>query len=619
MSNVNTTKPVTSVALTCDFLRAQPGPQGFANFQFRNLAWLEKMTGAQSTWGRWGVKTSVISVPMQPQAFQRALGNDSIFSGYVDNADQAWASLYDAEELKIFPETLDNLLEHDLVVGFELPPTLKRALNKAGKRYISFYIHPLRFLRDLCFLVTTNSNDIASLIAQDEVAPQEVDYQVRRFSALFSRMQLPALSLPEDVPVLIGQTEKDSVLIRDGRFTTWEDHESDLAEILAPYSEVIFLEHPYRQSSALSTEYFRGRHGKTVISVRSNSYGVIFSQAAAPFFLTLASSLGAEARCAGRECIFLTSDPCEKFILDGVDVPGAVMVSHAVLQDEFWKNIFAGQFQKKKSKNGAANGAFPLGDHYIRNSLDSWAFRPLQYGTNLDPVLKRILPAAAATEDRMVAVSTALCAGSLGAAKQVLIHGRTQQPWGVVETLVKPFAQGARSEIDFAQPSASHYLVDGFHAPEGWGVWSSGRYARVVLPVDLAGSAEAKVDISMVVKIFPEILDHAPVLQIAMNGKEVGTVLFRKSAKNEKKISFSSRSKKPICQIEFRVSNTGSPAFYGQSADNRELGFGLSALSVAVSSVKKDAQDDNPTEIVEKFWGVSPDETVDEAVKGRMT
>ena len=116
MSNARVSYPVRSVALTCDFFRAQPAPQGFVNFQPRNLAWLQRVIGAKNTWPRWGVKTSVITVPTEVEAFRSALGNDAIFSAYSDDADQAWASLYDLEDVTVFPAIIDELLQHDLVV-----------------------------------------------------------------------------------------------------------------------------------------------------------------------------------------------------------------------------------------------------------------------------------------------------------------------------------------------------------------------------------------------------------------------------------------------------------------------------------------------------------------------
>ena len=617
MSTLIASRPVRKVALTCDFLRVQPGTKGFDNFQPRNLAWLQRIIGAKDTWERWGVESSVITAPTEPEAFRRSLGNDTIFSSYLNNADQTWASLYDAKEFTVFRSIFDDLCQHDLIVGFELPPTLKRALHQAGKQYISFYIHPVRFLRDLCLLVTTNSHDVADLIAQKEIASNEIDSQVKRFSALFSRLQLPSLALPNNVPVLIGQTEKDSVLIRDERFTSWKDHEDTLAKMLEPYREVIFLEHPYCQNSALVTEYLRGTHGKTVISLRINSYGVIFSPLQTPFFLTLASSLGVEARCAKRDCTFLHGDPSEQFILSGVDIPDAGMVSHAVLQDDFWKNIFSGDYIKKKSKTGTAATAndFPLGDHYLRNSLDSWAFRPLQSGINIDPVRKLILPASVATQESLATLNAILCAESISASKKLIDCGRVELAWGSVETLAKPFILGGLSAFNLSQSQASHYLIEGFNTPENWGVWSSGKYAKLVLPINLAGSAEVELEISMVVKVYSGIIAHAPVLQITVEGHEVGFVLFRKSAKNEQQIHFTCRVKNPACQIEFRVSHAGAPALFEQSLDHRELGFGICALDVAVSLITAEKQYDQDiddhTEKIEGFWGASVNTYID--------
>lgn len=616
MTEVTAAYPVRSVALTCDLFRAQPKSEGFVNFQTRNLVWLEQMIGAKSTWARWGVKTRVVTAPTEAKAFKRALANNVTYSNYLGDADQTWASLYDVEDVSVFPAAFDTLLQHDLVVGFELPPTLKRALHRAGKRYISFYIHPVRFLRDLCFLVTTNSSEVADLVAQQAVSSHEVEFQVRRFSALFSRMQLPALSLPDDLPVLVGQTERDSVLIRDGSFTSWKNYEDKLSDLLGPYPEIIFLEHPYRANSALITEYLRGRHRKTVISVRANSYGVIFSPVQTPFFLTLASSLGTEARYAGRDSTFLYNDPCTKFVLSGVDVPGAAMVSHAVLQDEFWKRVFSGDFRKSKSRSGAVANAFSLGDHYIRNSLDSWAFRPLQSGSGIDPVRKLLLPAIAAKQNHLEGLHATLCATSPDAAPPLSIDGCTQLPWGAVETLPKPFAIGTRLALNLAQPAASHYLIEGFHAPEGWGVWSSGNYAKLVLPVALSGAAEVELEITMRVKVFDELMAQAPVMQIVMEGREVGLVLFRASAKNEQEISFTGRTQNTACQIEFHISNTVSPALFGQSLDHRELGFGLCALSVAVSSANDPAHDGGHTETTGKVWGTSANDAVVEVASG---
>lgn len=152
--------------------------------------------------------------------------------------------------------------------------------------------------------------------------------------------------------------------------------------------------------------------------------------------------------------------------------------------------------------------------------------------------------------------------------------------------------------------STEAYLAEGFHSPESWGVWSSGRYARVILPVELAGAAEVELHVSMVVKVFDGILASAPVLQVVMDGTEVGVVLFRKTAAEVQEISFYGRVKKPVCELEFNLTFTNSPFITSLSGDQRELGFGLCSLGMAISSVKENDAGTSDTGHEVKFWGV---------------
>ena len=118
-------------------------------------------------------------------------------------------------------------------------------------------------------------------------------------------------------------------------------------------------------------------------------------------------------------------------------------------------------------------------------------------------------------------------------------------------------------------------------------------------------AAVVELSISITVKVFEEIMAHAPVLQISMDGREAGIVLFRGSLKNEQRIIFSGRITKPICQIEFYISHTGCPAFLSQSLDGRELGFGLCGLNFAASSANEHDQTEVDFEQAATFWGVS--------------
>lgn len=168
-----------------------------------------------------------------------------------------------------------------------------------------------------------------------------------------------------------------------------------------------------------------------------------------------------------------------------------------------------------------------------------------------------------------------------------------------------PIIVGENRVIDLSQAEFINYFAEGFHQPEQWGVWSNGKCARLIFPVDLANASEVEVTVTMVVKVFEGVIEHAPVLRIAMSDSVVGYVLFRPLSKNQQKIIFTRRLSKSNCQIELTVSHAVSPNFLNQSDDGRELGFGLCGLSIAVSSIKEYGLKTSDAAHAQKFWGVS--------------
>lgn len=603
-SDPDLTRPIRRVAFTCDFLRFSPEGHGYTSFQPRNLAWLFEVLTSAPAWKRLGVQMSMVMPPTQPRAFERALGNRGALSEYRNGADHAWARRYDVEHPDLLASVFDELCDYDLVIGFEMAPTIKRWLHSRGRLYLNLYVHPLRFLRDLCFGATTNSPQMADLLRTHEIASSEVDTQVHRFRGLFRRQQPAACAIPAGLPLLIGQTERDSVLIKDGRFETWDDHAESLAVELAGFDAVAFLEHPYRPSSSVILERLRSVHGKTVISTNANGYGVLFANREVPCVLTLASSLGVEAQAAGHDTRFLLADPRQKFDVLGVDQAAAGPVrayGHGLLMPSFWDAVLGDRaaIQGQGSKRSADD--FALGDNYLRNSLDAWSFRALQNGVSNITSRKTLLPASGLSEARR----NALLGGMTG-------DNRPQTPaqaftrahaLGLQFTLLDPpVATGEQRDVGLDGPAAVGYLANGFHPPESWGGWSSELLAQVVIPVDAdALKQRAHLDVSMRVRAFDGLLPKAPVLRIGHNGQSLGFVFFRASGVNQQTISFSVVPTGPLCLIDLEMSDLESPAARGISADQRWLGFALSQLSVACRL----PDDGDPSSAPPILWGVA--------------
>lgn len=575
---------IRRVAFTCDFLRVTFNSGKVGNSQYRNLDWLVRIVGSDAFLRKWGVEAEVIVPPVAQQSFSHLGENDALCAQYAADSDRTWAALYDAEDLPIFEGTLERLLVNDLIVGFELPPVLKRVLNRAGKKYLSIYIHPTRFLRDLCFFATTNCSEINATLSAFPNPELETSMQVRRLRALLSRLRAPAFEIPNGLPVLVGQTRYDAVLINQGRFWSLADFPTQLEASLKNFGDIIFLEHPYQSQNGVSLEFLRSELGKTVVSFRTNAYGVIFSEADIPCVLSVSSSLGHEARFAGRRSEFLLSSPLDKFLVPGVDQSKGVTIGHGLLTDNFWSRVLHDNLQRVGFAGDEEVNPFLLGDDYLRSSLESWAYRGLDARNFIATARKRLIPSVSGAKTHYTGLLDTMVGGedSFTVDDAKLLSCVTK--WGAVEFVPKPIAAGESLEFMFSEPAVDHYFHDGFHSPEHWGIWSRAEQASIGIPIANDDARELQVNFKICVQVLPELLKHAPVLLIDVDGVEAAIVLFRPSGENQQTLSFHATTRRRLCMVGFKCTHSGSPRNLSQSSDSRVLAFAVSAFTCSVDA-----------------------------------
>jgi len=143
--------PVRRIGFAGDFLRFSIGKTGYSSSQTRNIAWLRELITGARRWPRRDVGAEVIA-PIDGLAmdFEADGATAAAIEEYRCDAELAWARRYDTTTPDVLPALFDALTRYDLIVGFELSPTIKRHLNAHSIRYVSFHVHALRMLRDLC-------------------------------------------------------------------------------------------------------------------------------------------------------------------------------------------------------------------------------------------------------------------------------------------------------------------------------------------------------------------------------------------------------------------------------------------------------------------------------------
>lgn len=145
------------------------------------------------------------------------------------------------------------------------------------------------------------------------------------------------------------------------------------------------------------------------------------------------------------------------------------------------------------------------------------------------------------------------------------------------------------------------YLAEGFHAPEPWGAWTSGRHARLVVPLPQDVARGAELHVTMSVRIFEGLLGESPVLAVRVDGRTVGYVMFRVHGPLQHELSFFSPAAGRTCEIAFELSHADSPRRLAPDVtrDGRQLGMCLGRLSVAVSAAGTRTDEGRAVQ----FWG----------------
>ena len=572
--------PAEHVAFTADFFRCTVAGGRYRSSQARHAAWLREIITGSMAWQHQGLSLQTV-FPAEGSAVAGAgaLGPASL-ADYLDDAELAWARRHNSGGVTDFSDQLDALASADLVVGFELPPSLKRHLHGQGRPYISFHIHALRLLRDLCLGASTNCPDIARAL-QDLVLPaSEITRQVHHHRALCLNRSLPLLKFPAGLPVLIGQTERDSVLIRDGRFDTWQDHRAAVHEHLRGHDAVILLPHPYRPDSLDIAEELRLHHGKTVLSTTANAYALLLSNPHIPFVMTLASSLAVEAQAMGMPATFLLGDPRDRSRVDGLDLGPREPLGHGVLSDGFWSRFIAAPTRKAAARRAHMHAdAFDLGQNHLRGCVNSWAFGLLEQGLQGASNRTLCLPAPGVTAQRLHQVL-----GGLGAEPAAELPAPPAPlPWRTsgIELIAMdaPLAAGTSRSIDLSRAEAALYLAQGFHPAESWGVWTSARHARLRVPL-MARPGGVRLLVGLEIRPYDGVVANCPVVRICSAGRTLAFAFFRPTDRTAQRLQFELSTEDITCVIDIEVSDISAPADSGTSTDGRLLGLALTRLEL---------------------------------------
>lgn len=568
-----------SVTFVGDWLRCVPGPSGRVQVvQAGNVAWLSRLLAPAL-----GVAIGDLKIVMpcsDAAVFAHEVGDPELVRRYHLDPVRTWTGLYDGELPDgCFATLFDRIGHNDLVIGFEIPPVMRRMLAGRGLDYISFHNHPLRFLKDLTFGAHTNAPKLRSSLEAIACEPLEIERQAARFSARFARLDPIQARLPVDCPLLFGQTNDDASLIFNGRLAHWRDFAQELNGELRNHSEIALVRHPHAQWQLETIEFFRSTLGKTVIAIAGNSYQLIMSGHPHSKVLTLSSSIGAEASFFGYKPRFLLSDPREKFAVSGCDNPVQIMVDHRLLEPSFWDKALSGNGEGISARSEP----FYLGSNFTRGTLEGWAMAQLDSPDPYVDMDKWVFPAANVNKSQIDEVVATLSGTAPGAEKTAIAEASAARI--SLRILPPPLQPGETWRWGRGIAGSDLALVEGFHSIEDDGAWSDGRGGTIAFAVGGRAGETLRIEGELAFSFFAGILPNGPALILQVNGEPRSGLLHGEGEEAYHRLPFVAHVPAgQLCHLRIEASHAASPAEFDLDGDPRQLGFMLHSMEIGAQS-----------------------------------
>ena len=600
-------QPIQKVVFTCDLFRFRLGPTGYRHEQVTNLRWLCAVLGAQTLWPDWGVDVRVIEPPESRAELEKMVKGKRVLDDYEADSQMAWARRFDGDEIDVNVHFAEEVEGVDLVIGFELPPAMKRFLQGQGIRYISFHIHALRFLPDLCLGAVTNDLGMLSWLEQQALPDGAAEVHARRYMAQLRRHPFDALHIPDDWPLLIAQTARDSILIDKGRFADWPDFEDRIADLLQAHSGCVLLEHPFRADTGAIAQYLRARFDKTVLMTNANGYGVLFQSGRLPAAITLSSSLGVEALTVGVPTTFLLGNPVHRMQLPGLDLGSAKALHHGVLAARQWKALF-GVEGTEAVLAGTPVEPFELGHDYLRGGMDSWSYAQLQQGFSKARSRKVIYPSGDLTPAGSRDLAD-LVNGEVPRSHGWEKHEGAEHPVSGVEVIIAdaPVNLGEHRIVTAGDPW-SNVGLEGFHAAESWGAWSAAHECSICIAVAPSWVLlRGRLRVRLSLRLYQALSARCPVCRVSYRGQTLALALFRPAGQKSIDVEFTVTPAESRCVIDVVLSDADSPYNVTGASDTRTLGIGLCELEVqALDAEAAEAVQPTGSSRPERaIWGVT--------------
>jgi len=246
---------------------------------------------------------------------------------------EAWAASTMTDPLPPAAQAwLDDLIQDDFVVGYELPVFLIRFLCSRNIPFLDISMDRVRFARDLFFAARTNAPLLESRLAQSEVGDDVIWADAGLLRAFLARRRSPEGGEGR-VAVFFGQTNQDRCLVRNGRLVQPAAFAKTIVEITKDCDTILVRRHPHEETPhQISALHDILPNAKFTVE---NSYSLL-CRGDVKRVISLSSGLMAEAKYFHKPSVALIEPDVNNAALLPVSCSRWYRLSPSLLMPGFW-------------------------------------------------------------------------------------------------------------------------------------------------------------------------------------------------------------------------------------------------------------------------------------------
>lgn len=260
------------------------------------------------------------------------------------------------DSLNYAKEFLSNF---SLIVGYELTrPTIK-LLEILGIKYINIWLHPIRYLDDELFYVTSSDAKFKDILKSIEVNEDSYFIGAEYARVLINRRH--RLNIPESSIVFFGQTSNDKTLRKNEGYFCVSDFADAISSMASRANKFIYAQHPLRKDKS-EREALKYIVGDKLLEVQANGYQLL-SNENVELVSSISSSIALEGYFFNKNVVLLRGPTVD--ILSG----SGVSVGSSIFNPNIWRSFFGERNSEGEFFWGKKNK--------IRNILDCYYAYPI--------------------------------------------------------------------------------------------------------------------------------------------------------------------------------------------------------------------------------------------------